>query len=285
MPVRFEINGGMLQVIQSFDFPAIYLDHWAIRQLSSNPTLGDRFLTALKFSGGVLVISHVNLAEITGASDPTHANDIAIFLESVLPNIYFAMFDIEKSIEQEKVPRDISLRLRAVPDIDILFEVARQRPDDFQPFTIANAIKVIAEQRDTLRTTWQESNQALADHINNVRSNENTVKQAKSFKNHPAHIPTIAVMQELLRPIFLDKSLTIDINDAGDIHHAITSITYCDYVLLDGKWEDNYVRMIRRFSELKFNIHLAKVFSKRRQGLETFLYELENHGAQRTYAS
>jgi hypothetical protein len=279
MPVRFEINGGRLQVIQSFDFPAVYLDHWAIRRFSSDATLGNRFLSAIKASGGSLVISHVNLAEITGPTDPEHAGEIATFLEAVLPNIYFAMFDVEKAIDQEKVPRDISIRLRAAPDIDLLLEVARQRPDDFQPFTIAGVIKVVTEHRDKLNATWTDSNRELADHINNVRYNAETVKQVQNFKGHPRHVPTLAVMQELLRPVFLDKRLAIGSNDAGDIHHAITSITYCDYVLLDGKWEDLYGRMVRRFSELDLKIRVAKVFSERRQGLELFLKELENHGA------
>lgn len=280
MPVRFEINEGRLQVIQSFDFPAVYLDHWAIRRLSSDATLGARFIRALKASGGSLVISHVNLAEITGPADPRHADEIAVFLEAVLPNIYFAMFDIQKAIEQERVPRDISIRLRAAPDIDLLLEVARQRPDDFQPFTIEGVIKVVAAHRDQLNATWTDSNQELADHINNVRSNAETVKQAKNFKSHPIGVPTIAVMQELLRPVFLDSTLAISKNDAGDIHHAITSITYCDYVLLDSKWEELYGRMVRRFSELDLQIHVAKVFSERRQGLELFLSELENYRVQ-----
>ena len=227
-----------------------------------------------------MVISHANLAEITGPTDPKHADEIATFLEAVLPNIYFAMFDVDTAINQEKVPRDISIRLRAVPDIDLLLEVARQRSDDFQSFTIAGVIKAITENRDKLNATWVDGNRELAERINVVRSDEETVKQAKNFKGHPREVPTLAVMQELLRSIFLDKKLAIGPNDAGDIRHAITSITYCDYVLLDGKWEDIYRRMVRRFSELDLRIHVAKVFSERSQGLSLFLKELENHGAE-----
>jgi hypothetical protein len=282
MPVRFEINAGRLQVVQSFDFPAVYLDHWAIRRLSSDIGLGVRFLRALKASGGSLIISHVNLAEITGPDDLRHASDIATFLETALPNIYFAMFDIQKAIDQEKVPRDQNIRLPAAPDIDLLLEVARQRPDDFQPFTIEGVIHVIAAHRNQLSAAWNESNQELADHINRVRSNAETVKQAQTFKSHPRHVPTIAVMQELLRPIFLDKTLGIDRNDAGDIHHAITSITYCDYALLDGKWEELHSRMVRRFTDLGLQIRLAKVFSARRNGMELFLKELEDRVSKQT---
>jgi len=74
MPVRFEINRGMLQVRQSFDFPAVYLDHWAVRRFSTNEEDGRRFLRALKASGGALVVSHTNLAELTGPDNPRRRN-------------------------------------------------------------------------------------------------------------------------------------------------------------------------------------------------------------------
>ena len=275
MPVRFEINGGMLQVVQSFDFPAVYLDHWAVRRFSSDGVLGQRFLRALKASGGTLVMSHVNLAEITGPEDPRHAEEVATFFEAVLPNIYFAIFDIQKAIDQEKRPRNTQLRLPAPPDVELLLTVGRERPDDLRPFTIANLIKVVAAHRNQLGAEWHKTNQELADHINQVRSNVETVKQAKRFNGHQSHVPTLAVMQELLRPLFLDSSMAVDRNDAGDIHHAIMSISYCDYTLLDGKWEDLHKRMVRRFDKLNLPVHLAKVFSARQQGVELFLQELE----------
>jgi len=275
MPVRFEIHGGTLQVRQSFDFPAVYLDHWAVRHFSSTENDLKRFVHALKACGGALVVSHTNLAEITGPEDPRHAEEIAAFLESVLPNIYFAMFDVEQAINQEKQKRDIGMRLRAPPDLELLKTVARERPNDFQPFTIANIVRVVARHRDRLGSTWHESNQELADHINKVRLDSHTVSQAKNFTGHPVHVPTIAVMQELLRPLFLDKTLAIDRNDAGDIHHAILSIVYCDFTLLDGKWEDLHERMKRRFSELGVTIRTATVFSARRHGVERFFETLE----------
>jgi hypothetical protein len=279
MPVRFEINGGMLQVVQSFDFPAVYLDHWAVRLFSSDELLAQRFLCALKASGGALVVSHANLAEITGPEDPRHADETAAFLEAVLPNIYFAMFDVQQAIDQERRPRNTQVRLKAPPDVELLRTVGKERPDDFQQFTIANVVKVIARDCDRLRATWHASNQETADHINHVRLNAKTVKQAKNFTNHPIHVPTLAVIQELLRPLLLDKTISVDRNDGGDIQHAIMSISYCDYTLLDGKWEDLNERMVRRFTELDLPIRTAKVFSKRRQGVDRFLEELEGDGA------
>lgn len=265
----------MLQVVQSFDFPVVYLDHWAVRLFSSDHLLGQRFLLALKANGGALMVSHANLAEITGPDDPRHAEEIAAFFEAVLPNIYFAEFDVQKAIDQETRSRDIRIRLPAPADVELLLTVGRERSDDLQRFTIARLIKVVAAHRNELRPEWHKSNQALADHINKVRSNSKTVEHAKKFTGHRIDVPTLAVMQELLRPFFIDRSLSVDRNDAGDIHHAMMSIAYCDYALLDGKWEALHERMVRRFKELQMPIRVAKVFSKRRTGIELFLKEFE----------
>lgn len=275
MPVRFEINGGILQVRQSFDFPAVYLDHWAIRRFSSNPEEAKRFISALKASSGALVVSHTNLAEITGPEDPKHAEEAAAFLEAVLPNIYFAMFDVQQAIDQEKTSRDIRVRLRAPPDVELLVTVARERPNDFQPFTIANIIRVIAKHREQLGATWHESNQELADRINKLRLDPAFVASARKFQAHRTDAPTLAIMQELLRPLYLDSTMTVGRNDAADIHHAVLSIAYCDYALLDGKWEDLHDRMKRRFAKLGHLIPTAAVYSRRRRGVEHFLEALE----------
>jgi hypothetical protein len=271
MPVRFEISNGELKVVQSFDFPAVYLDHWAVRRFSSDEVLGQRFIRALKASGGALVVSHVNLAEVTGPNDRRHADEVAAFLEALLPNIYFALFDVEKAIDQEKLPRNAQIRLPPPPDVDL--------PDDFAPFTIARLIKLVAEYRERLGAVWNKTNQALADRIAQVRSDPKTVELAKRFTGHPSHVPTLAVMQELLRPFILDQALGVDSNDAGDYQHAILAITYCDYALLDGKWEDLHERMVRRFTKLGLSIRHAKVFSERRQGVKLFLKELEGAAA------
>lgn len=72
-------------------------------------------------------------------------------------------------------------------------------------------------------------------------------------------MPTLSIMQELLRPLYLDPTMVVDRNDAGDVQHAVLSIAYCDYALPDGKWEDLHRRMKRRFVELGHKIPTAAV--------------------------
>ena len=282
MPVRFEINrAGLLEVRQSFDFPAVYLDHWAVLLFSTDTALGNRFLASLRASGGALVISHMNLAELTGPEDPQTVEQAAQFLESVLPNAYFAMFDLQQAIDQESQPRELRTRLPAPPDIELLRTIGRERPDDMRPFTIANLIRVIAAHRDHLGTLFRESNQRMADRINHVRLDADAVEQARDFRGHPVGVASRAVMQELMRPTLLDQRLRIVANDGADFMHAIVSIVYCDFVLLDRRWEELHARMVRRFAELRYPLSVAQVFSRRHDGVERFLLALEARRIER----
>ncbi len=275
MPVRFEISRGMLRVCQSFDFPAVYLDHWAVRLFARDPAQGLRFGRALKAARGALVFSAINMVEITGASDPRSTEEIAQLLEALLPNIYFALFDLQAAARQESAPRDLRTRLPAPPDIELLRLVGLQRPDDFRPFTIAGLIRTVGANRDALGTQWNNCNQSLAKLIADVRANGKVISEAKDFRGHPENLPTLAVMQELFRPFTLDQGLPVAQNDPADFMHALISMVYCDYALLDGKWEDLHGRMVRRFAEVNHPIRLANVYSGRRGGVERFLLALE----------
>jgi hypothetical protein len=51
----------------------------------------------------------------------------------------------------------------------------------------------------------------------------------------------------------------------------------CDYVLLDGKWEQRVRAMADRAAQQGLRINLAKCFSKRNNGLDRFVTELEAH--------
>src|SRR5687767_7088348 len=127
MVLRYELRDGLLQAIQSFDHPAVYFDHWALTRISSDTDLSRRFTSALKGAGGTLVLSHLNLAETTRSTDARHPEEIATFLNDVLPNVCFAMFDVGKAVQQERdaVP---GAPLVAPPDLEMLREVARRRP-------------------------------------------------------------------------------------------------------------------------------------------------------------
>jgi len=53
--------------------PTVYLDHWALRELSTMPTLVERFVAALKQRNGTLALSSTNLIEFCNMTDDEQA--------------------------------------------------------------------------------------------------------------------------------------------------------------------------------------------------------------------
>jgi hypothetical protein len=75
MPIEFYDSTEGRKVGQTFDSPTVYLDHWAMRLFSDDRHLQDRFVGALWAKRGTLLVSHISMAELSGASDPQHVID------------------------------------------------------------------------------------------------------------------------------------------------------------------------------------------------------------------
>src|SRR5713226_1790974 len=275
MPLRYSIRmDHAIEVRQSFDSPTVYLDHWAVRRFSDDKNLQRRFVKALHSAGGTLFLSHQNFVEFVGPDDARHAEHAEQFLEKVLPNIYFAEIDIQKAITQEEDSRHRGQRLPPPPDLGLL-KILALHPTTPGAFTIKGLITEVTRHRDRLGKTFRKTNQELANTINVQRGKPDFVNKAKTFKANKDRARTSIVIAEILRGVILDPSVPITASDAADIHHAIISTSYCDYVLLDGKWEDTIQRMKHRIATLELPITHARCFSERRNGLESFLRVLE----------
>jgi hypothetical protein len=92
----------------------------------------------------------------------------------------------------------------------------------------------------------------------------------------PPHSPaTNLIARHLIAPFLKDKLRAINRNNAIDLTHAVVPVSYCDYVLLDGQWAAMVSDLRRRLADAGVSIPIAKVFSKRGNGIEEFLAELE----------
>src|SRR5262245_40877587 len=86
-------NEGRLVATQRDSSPTVYLDHWALRELSTMPTLGERFVVALKHRNGTLALSSTNLIEFCNMADDEQARCAEELLEASLPNVFFLEMD------------------------------------------------------------------------------------------------------------------------------------------------------------------------------------------------
>jgi hypothetical protein len=89
-------------------------------------------------------------------------------------------------------------------------------------------------------------------------------------------ISTRAVAHELIGRVLKDTPIKLNPNNAIDLSHAVVPVSYCNYVLLDAQWTAMVDDARRRITQAGGAIRLAKVYSKRGNGLDRFLCELES---------
>lgn len=275
MPMEFFVKDGEMRARQSFDSPTVYFDHWAICVFSDDLMLQDRFVKAMQVKRGTFVLSHTNLAEFTNMSDPRHADAAEKFLERLMPNVYLTNFDTKEAEAFENQPGYAGQRMWPSADLPNLKLVAERSIDAGGGFTLAGFITLSHLYRDPISKIFNEVNQTLLDAINQVRADPVYVKKARQSVPDTNRTKTRVVMGELMRELTLDPNVMITVNDVVDLKHAILAVSCCDYVLLDGKWEQRVRAMTKRATQQGLRMSFAKCFSDRGNGLNDFLSQLE----------
>lgn len=282
--LTFTANDSGIHVDQWCVAPCVYLDHWAWRKISDCKLLAPRFASALKSSGGTLVLSWLNLLEfskITAAYQHQAANADAL-LESILPNIFFLDPNFHKVISRENEILLNGSRIAPHADIESLRFYAKHN------LCKSKSLKLLPEQnlfRLTSEAGVALKFDAFADEIvNRVEALRKEYETNSIFKTAVKKLPkgkspeygTRFIARELLGSLLVDGRLPLQRNHAIDVSHAIVTVAYCDYVLLDTHWATQVERTRRRIVEGGISVPVAKVFSGREGEIERFLLALES---------
>ena len=277
MPMELFKENNETRVRQSFDAPTVYFDHWALCDFSDDAMLQDRFVKTMLEKQGTFVLSHTNLAEFTNANDPRHAEAAERFLERLMPNVYLTDFDLEKAESFERQPGYAGQRIWPSADLPMLKFVAERSITAGTDLTLVGFITLAYLYRDRLSAKFTEANQNILAALNEQRADHGYVEKARRSVPDTIRPKTWVVMGELMRELTIDTNATITVNDIVDWQHAILPVSCCDYVLLDRKWEQRVRAMAKRSAHQGLRINFAKCFSKRNDGLNHFLNELEAH--------
>lgn len=276
MPIEFfNTNDGLVHVKQSFDSPTIYLDHWAIRLFSDDYNLQDRFVKALMSKNGTLLLSAISFAEFSEASDPRHCTDTERFLERLLPNIFLTDSALDKVLERELNEPNNVKRFWPSADLPQLKLFAEREQSAPLGFTMQGFVMLAHTHRVQLSEATKSTVQMVRDGLENARSDSSYVAKARNLLPNDKRPRTHVIFGELLRGFNLDSQACITENDVIDMFHAVTSVNWCDYVLLDGPWMERVEKMKQRIAKTSISMPIAKCFTYRNNGVEAFLMDLE----------
>lgn len=274
MTIDFFTTSSNLHIRQSFISPVVYLDHWALSLFSEDFNLQNRLIRAIKDKKGTLVISIINFMEFASATDPKHSLETELFLDKILPNIYFADFDTDKVENKESKMFNNEDRFWPSADLSTLHEL-------YQNSTRHNKLTTTG-----MFQTFQVERKYIlglkAQLILDIRNAVDSIFKETSYKNKARNIGpnnertrTSIILGELLRDFVLDSNANMSDNDIIDLAHAWTSTNCCDYSLLDNAWRERVKKMECRIQKSSIKMPIVKCYSQKYNGIELFIDSLE----------
>lgn len=253
---------GELVAQQQMRSPSVYLDHWALRQLSKNESLGTRLTAALRERGGTLAISWANIAEFPRL-DAEAARLAEKFIESNIPHLFFLDFNVFDVIERENVILAGGASAAPHADIDLLRLVIGLRPSGVAPVTCRGMLTEISGQRlestERMKATFVERVTALQSEY--FADPKFRALADRAVGGDGRDRATIIILREMVAGILRDREAPVKPNDAMDFFHAIVPLAYCDFVLLDNRWRDLADRLRARTERAGITVPMARVLS------------------------
>ena len=277
MPIEFYVSEGRTRVRQSFVSPSVYLDHWALRLFSDEAQLQDRLVTTLQRQGGTLLLSNFSFAEFARDDDRRHTIAAEEFIERLLPNIFLTDFAIDKVHEQEQQEHDNVRRFWPPADLPQLKLFAERAKDASLGFTMRGFIAMARDNYEPLEKVTKDTLHMIRVGLETHRADPEYVRAARNVRPTSKRTRTSVVMAELMREFILDPHSPLSDNDIMDMIHAVLPVNCCDFVLLDGAWENRVSKMKQRIQGAGAAMPVASCYSRRNDGVLRFLEDLANY--------
>ena len=253
--------------------PLMYLDHWALRRMSENATLGSRFLAAFRHRGTVM-FSLMNVEEIARDASAARAQEIRRFLDQLGPHWVPMTIDAHRIMHAEETGR--------TPDghhpcfsqaflTDPKFALRLMRGD----VSLAHVIDLTRGiDGDDLRRSAEAQNQQLLDGLEDWRTAYRQDAGVLDQKFPPVPLeqgPMRSIYHGLARLAITD-SFPLTMNHVRDLVHAIAAVRCAQMVTLDAHWAT-------QVGKLRLPPDFVRVY--READLATFLGDLEAAPATR----
>lgn len=220
--------------------PLIYLDHCSLRNIASDPGRRRQFVRILE-TKGTLLFSWMNAAEMAPNSGRS-VEDMRSLLDAVGPHWLLLDNNSETVAAREA---------GGTPAPQVFFDEdyfkawwSAVEPTDRGPFRLGTMLD-LAEMPE-FKAMWKERLHSLDRIVVLLREARRRMRVGAfkpSVRRDPA-CPSLTTYDTLVTALLKDGK-NIVVNDVCDLLHAAVSLTYAQWVVLDGAWA-NYGRQLRR---------------------------------------
>jgi hypothetical protein len=240
--ISFWLEDKVFHASQQTTPPVVYLDQWALIDISQRQSEAERFAGILKERNGTLALSWINLMEFGKAKQGTPAAVDAL-LEKIHPNFAFLESLPDLVIERE----DLNLKGGGpvAPHLagDFLREFVMTGKSGLDPLSPAGFVSglIDSERSGALDERWRELVDGVSPRFQEARDRYMTDPGFRSRmsampKGCLLPAPTRYVNQLAFQDAISGSWKLTSTHHWADYFHTIVPISYCDYVLLDDAW-------------------------------------------------
>jgi hypothetical protein len=271
--------------------PSVYLDTCGMRVLAHNRALAERFVAALRSSGGTWAVSLHNVVEFRSAENRPHASIVADLVDRVPWHLFFVEWHHERVILSEKYGIGANKTWAADGDVGQLTQAHSlcegagftvgglwrlMQMDDAMAGAMVPLLAALPDRiRQSIASSLQHmtgwKDRAKVAGITNMRAHILRAIRAKADRPRATD-----ALRQAAQYLFLNHTNNKP-NDVLDMGHAIVQTAYCDLVVLDKKWCAIMNQASRWVRESGSKAPLARLFPPNADGLEQFVSALEGY--------
>lgn len=244
---RIDHEDKKIEIQEHFRSPMVYLDHWALNDLSLNPDLRDRFVRTMNDKGGTLRLSVVNMTELSKQADKHQVESILSMIRRI-EDCGLINIDAGEVIKKENIlisdPTAIFQVKNPSAELELISAhlLARNYPLTWH---VSDIIASVIDELPSKRLS-RSNDQFLADMKHLLETGRNDAEYLKRAKGRFGKLkksgPKYQTATRELLQLSLDfvmRNMNMKMtqySEWNDIFHLIVPVAYCDIVMLDRRW-------------------------------------------------
>jgi hypothetical protein len=248
MYLRADHSDNKIEIQEYFRRPTVYLDHWALNDITLHEDLRKTFIQVMNANGGTFRLSVVNITELSNQADRSQIDSILDMISSI-DDCGLINIDPGEVIKKENAlvanPDSIVHVKNPSAELNLVtaYIMAHNYPEHWHASEIIkSAIGDIQSKRLT------KSNEEFLDDMQNLlkigRNDSKHISMAKArfhrLKNSGPKYQTATreLLQMALDFIMRNENMKMtQYSEWNDLFHLVVPVSYCDIVLLDKRWK------------------------------------------------
>jgi len=245
---RINHGNGQIEIRENFRSPMVYLDHWALNDVSLDRALRDMFVDMMNSHGGTFRLSVFNIVELSKQADSSQIETILNMVSSI-PDCGLINIDPKHVIAKENV---------LISDPSLIFEIknpsaeleivasyimAHNYPNEWH---VSDIIRSVIPEFPT-KNLFRSNTEFVQDMQHLLRigrgDSQHLHKAEQRFKNFKKdgpkyQRPTREIFSMSLDFVVRNSKMKMDeYSEWTDLFHVVVPVSYCDIVLVDKRWK------------------------------------------------